>query len=87
MSEGGSPLASMQGAPFLGELQEVSDQQDREHEDKEEEGFKPSRGHGDEGRPCLYTVSESQPSTIPGIWRPRPVDNASAGGSPLQVLE
>ena len=60
------------------ELQEVSDQQDRE------EGFKPSRGRGDEGRPRPYTVSGNQPGTIQGIWHPHPVDNASTGGSPYK---
>ena len=50
----------------------------------EEEVFKPQRGHGNEGRPCPYTLSRSQPGATPGARGPRPVDNASAGGSPYK---
>ena len=42
------------------------------------------RGRGDEGRPCPYTVSRSQPGTASGTRRPRPVDNASTEGSPYK---
>ena len=42
------------------------------------------RGRGDEGRPHPYTVSSSQPGTVPGVQCPHPVDNASAGGSPYK---
>ena len=51
---------------------------------QEEEIFKPSRGHGDEGRPRPYTVSGSQPGTASGARHPRPVDNASTEGSPYK---
>ena len=51
---------------------------------KKEEGFKPSRGCGDEGRPHPYTISGNQPSTAPGVWHPRPVDEESAGSSPYK---
>ena len=42
------------------------------------------RGHGDEGRPCPYTVSGSQPGAASGARRSRPVDNASTEGSPYK---
>ena len=42
------------------------------------------RGHRDEGRPCPYTVSGSQPGTFPGVQRPHPVDDESAGASPYK---
>ena len=48
---------------------------------QEEKVFKPQGGHGSEGRPCPYTISRSQPSTTPGTRGPRPVDDASTGGS------
>ena len=48
---------------------------------KKEEGFKPSRGCGDE---CPYTVSGNQPVTDPGIRHPCPVDEESAGSSPYK---
>ena len=51
---------------------------------KKEEGFKPLRGHGDEGRPHPYTVSGNQPRAAPGIWHPCPVDEESAGSSPYK---
>ena len=51
---------------------------------KKEEGFKPSRGHGDEGRPCLHTVSGNQSGTAPGTRCSRPVDEESAGASPYK---
>ena len=66
------------------ELQELSDQQDREREDRKKKVFKPQRGHGSEGRPCPYTVSGSQPGTTPGTRGPHPVDDASTGGSPYK---
>ena len=47
----------------------------------EEKAFKPQGGHGNEGRPCPYTISGSQPGATPGARGPRPVDNASADGS------
>ena len=46
--------------------------------------FKPSRGCGDEGRPCPYTISGSQPGTASGARHPHPVDNASTEGSPYK---
>ena len=51
---------------------------------KKEEGFKPSRGHGDEGRPCPYTVSGNQSGTTPGAQHSHPVDEESAGASPYK---
>ena len=42
------------------------------------------RGHGDEGRPCPYTISRSQPGTASGARHPRPVDNASTEGFPYK---
>ena len=51
---------------------------------KEEEGFKPSRGHGDEGRPCPYTFSRNQSGTAPGTQCSHPVDEESAGASPYK---
>ena len=51
---------------------------------QEEEIFKPSRGHGDEGRPRPYTVSGSQPGTASGAQHPYPVDKASTEGSPYK---
>ena len=50
----------------------------------EEEGFKPQRGHGSEGRPCPYTTSGSQPGNTSGVQGPCPVDNVSTGGSPYK---
>ena len=51
---------------------------------KEKEGFKPSRGHGDQGRPCPYTIGGDQPSAAPGTRCPSPVDEESAGSSPYK---
>ena len=51
---------------------------------KKEEGFKPSRGHGDEGRPHPYTISGNHSGTAPGARRSRPVDEESAGASPYK---
>ena len=51
---------------------------------KEKDGFKPSRGHRDEGRPCPYTVSRNQSSAAPGTRCSRPVDEESAGASPYK---
>ena len=51
---------------------------------KKEEGFKPSRGHGDEGRPCPYTVSGNQPGATPGTRNSNPVGEESAGVSPYK---
>ena len=51
---------------------------------KEKEGFKPSRGHGDQGRPCPYTVGGDQPGTALGTRHPSPVDEESAGSSPYK---
>ena len=50
----------------------------------EEKVFKPQGGRGNEGRPCPYTLSGSQPGTAPGARGSCPVDNASAGGSPYK---
>ena len=52
----------------------------------EEKVFKPQGGHGNEGRPCPYTLSRSQPGATPGARGSHPVDNASAGGSPYKYL-
>ena len=49
---------------------------------KEKEGFKPQRGHGDEGRPHPYAISGNQSGAAPGARRSRPVDEESAGVSP-----
>ena len=46
-----------------------------------EEGLKPSRGHRNEGRPCPYTVSGSQPGGASGDWGSSPVDSPSTGDS------
>ena len=51
---------------------------------KNEEGFKPSGGHGDEGRPRPYTVSGNQSGSTPGTRRSCPVDEESAGASPYK---
>ena len=51
---------------------------------KKEEGFKPLRGCGDEGRPRPYTISRNQSSTTPGARHSRPVDEESAGASPYK---
>ena len=51
---------------------------------KKEKGFKPLRGHGDEGRPRPYTVSGNQPGAAPGAWHSHPVDEESAGASPYK---
>ena len=50
----------------------------------EEKVFKPQGGHGNKGRPHPYTISGSQPRTVPGTRGPRPVGDASAGGSPYK---
>ena len=42
------------------------------------------RGHGDEGRPCPYTISRNQSGAAPGTRRSRPVDEESAGASPYK---
>ena len=73
----------MQGAS-LPELQEVSDQQDKECEDRKKRALNPPRGHGDEGRPCPYTISGSQPGTASGVRCSHPVDNASTEASPYK---
>ena len=51
---------------------------------KKEEGFKPSRGRGDEGRPCPYTISGNQSGAAPGTRHSHPVDEESAGASPYK---
>ena len=51
---------------------------------KKEEGFKPLRGHGDEGRPRPYTVSGNQPGVTPDTWNSHPVGEKSAGDSPYK---
>ena len=51
---------------------------------KEKEGFKPQRGHGNEGRPCPYAASGIQPDVDSGIQRPCPVDGESTGASPYR---
>ena len=66
------------------ELQELSDQQDREWEERKKKALKPSRGRGDEGRPRPYTVSGNQSGTAPGARRSCPVDEESAGASPYK---
>ena len=66
------------------ELQELSNRQDREREERKKESFKPSRGHGDEERPCPCTVGGDQPGTTPGTWHPSPVDEESAGSTPYK---
>ena len=48
------------------------------------EGLKPSRGHRNEGRPCPYTVSRSQPGGASGDWGSSPVDSPSTGDSPYK---
>ena len=50
----------------------------------EKEGFKPRRGSGNEGRPCPYTTSGSQPSDTSGIRGPSPVDDMPTGGPPYK---
>ena len=51
----------------------------------EEEGFKPPRGHGSEGRRRPYTASRSQPGGTPGArGGPHPVEDASTGSSPYK---
>ena len=45
---------------------------------KKEEGFKPLRGHGDEGRPHPYTISGNKPGTTPGTQNSCPVGKESA---------
>ena len=51
---------------------------------KEKEGFKPQRGHGNEGRPCPYAASGTQPGTYPGVRCPHQVVQESAGASPYR---
>ena len=51
---------------------------------KKKEGFKPQRGHGEEGRPCPCTTSGDHPGTSSGARHPRPVDEESAGASPYR---
>ena len=58
--------------PLSPELQEVSDQQDREREDRKKRSLNPSRGRGDEGRPHPYTISGSQPGAASGTQHPPP---------------
>ena len=41
-------------------------------------------GHGDEGRPCPYTVSGNQSGATPGTRCSCPVDEESAGTSPYK---
>ena len=67
------------------ELQELSDKQDKEWDEWKKKALNPQGvWEASEGRPHPYTTSGSQPSSTPGTWGPRPVDNASTGGSPYK---
>ena len=63
------------------ELQELSDQEDREQEEWKKRSLNPKGGVGAKGG---HTLSGSQPSTTPGTRGPHPVDDAFAGGSPYK---
>ena len=62
----------------------MSDQQDREHEDRKKRSLNPRGGVGTKVGHMPYTVSGSQPGTASGTQHPHPVDNASTEGSPYK---
>ena len=66
------------------ELQELSDQQDREQEEWKEKIFKPQGGVGVKGGHAPTPLVGASLAPPPGARGPHPVDDVSAGGSPYK---
>ena len=66
------------------ELQELSDQQDREREEWKKRSLNPKGGVGAKGGHAPTPLARANPGTAPGARGPHPVDDASAGGSPYK---
>ena len=70
--------------PLFPELQEVSDQQDREREDRKKRALNPRGGMGMKGGHTSIPLARVSLALPQAPSRPRPVDNASTEGSPYK---
>ena len=66
------------------ELQELSDRQDREQEERKKKALNPRGGMGMKGGHAPTPLAGISPGAAPGAWCSCPVDEESAGASPYK---